>query len=80
MNITSAPQTGLLGINRGIDNVQKAAGDPTGSGKSDKVELASGRAPDAAVEASAADQHQAPTTQIVNDVEEVLGAIIDTHV
>ena len=85
MNITSAPQTGLLGLNRGIDNVQKAAGDITGSGKSDTAELASGRAPDEVVEASAAVQHEAPTTQVVSevkessDVENVLGAISDTH-
>jgi hypothetical protein len=79
MNITSAPQSGLLGLNRGIDNVQKAAGDPTGSGRPDKAELASGREPDEVVEASAAEQHQAPGTQVVSDVEEVLGNIIDTH-
>jgi hypothetical protein len=85
MNVTSAPQSGLLGLNRGIDNVQNVAGDHTGSGKSDKAELASGRAPDEVVEASASAQHEAASTQVVpdvnasSDVENVLGAIIDTH-
>lgn len=85
MNVTSAPQSGLLGLNRGIDNVQKVAGDMIGSGKADKAELASGRTPDEVVETSASSGHQAPTTQVVsavkesNDLEGVLGAIIDTH-
>jgi hypothetical protein len=85
MNVTSAPQSGLLGLNRGIDNVQKVAGDMTGSGKADKAELASGRTPDEAVETSASARHEAPTTQVVSEVKEssdlesVLGAIIDTH-
>ncbi|MFC6669641.1 hypothetical protein [Marinobacterium aestuariivivens] len=69
----------MLGINRGIDNVQKAAGDPVGSGRPDQPELASGREPDAVIEASEAGNHAAPKTQVVDQAREVLGNLIDTH-
>lgn len=79
MNVTSAPQSGLLGINRGIDNVQKASGDALGTGKPEQPELATGREPDAVIEASASADHQAPKTQVVDRAHEVLGNLIDTH-
>ena len=81
MNVTNSLQTGLIGLNRGIDNNPRAAGDFQGSGKSDVPELASGRGIDNAVaESTASRSAAASSTQVISGVSEVLGTNIDVVV
>ncbi len=81
MNVTNSLQTGLIGLNRGIDNNPRAAGDFQGSGKSDVPELASGRGIDNAVaESTASRSAAAASTQVISGVSEVLGTNIDVVV
>ncbi len=83
MNVTNALQTGLVGINRGLDNSPRAAGDVTGSGKSEEPEQATGRQQnEAVVESAAGTSVQAAETKVVNQVAELgePGAIIDIRV
>lgn len=83
MNVTNAAQSGFIGINRGLDNAPRAAGDVTGSGRPDQPELASGRAQDPAiVESVAGPTVQAASTQVVSQAAEPgsPGALIDVRV
>ncbi len=80
MNVTSALSTGVLGINRGIDGVQKAASDIAGAGKTDTPEEATGRdinesIADLAVEKNAV----AASTKVVQSVDGNLGTLIDVR-
>lgn len=81
MNVTNALQTGLIGLNRGLDNNPKAAGDFQGVGKSDVPELASGRALDNAVNETTLEANTAAAgTKVVTSIEEVLGTNVDVVV
>lgn len=78
MNVTSALNTGVLGLNRGLDGVQKAASDIVGAGKTDTPEEATGRdlnqsLADLSVEKNAV----AASTKVVQSVDEALGTLID---
>jgi len=80
MNVTAAQNSGLLNVNRTLDNSPKASGDVQGSGKPEDTSLSSGReinpsVADAAVEATT----EAAATEVVNQAEEVLGNLIDTR-
>lgn len=80
MNVTGALQTGLIGINRNLDNTARPAGDVAGTGRADIPEQASGREQNLAVKESTVSQtDQAPTTKVVTDASEVLGTNIDTR-
>ncbi|WP_299178250.1 hypothetical protein [uncultured Neptuniibacter sp.] len=83
MNVTNALQSGLLGVNRGLDNAPRAAGDVTGSGKTDEPELASGLNKNQAVDETAAGAGvEAASTKVVTPVESTgaSGSIIDVVV
>jgi hypothetical protein len=81
MNITNSLQTGLIGLNRGLDNNPKAAGDYHGSGKAEVPESASGAELDKAVsETSLSPLDQAASTKVVTSASEVLGANVDVVV
>lgn len=80
MNVNGALQTGVIGINRTLDNTLKSSSDQVGSGKPDVPELASGRAFNSAVTETTLDAStSAPTTKVVTDASEVLGTNIDTR-
>jgi len=80
MNVTSALNSGLLGINRGLDGVQKASGDIAGSGKSDSPEQATGRdVNEALVDLAVEKNAVAASTKVVQSAEETLGTLIDTR-
>jgi len=81
MNITNSLQTGLIGLNRGLDNNPRVAGDFQGSGKAEIPEVSSGRALEEAVtETSLAPLDQAASTKVVTSASEVLGANVDVVV
>lgn len=83
MNVTNALQTGLIGVNRGLDNAPRAASDVTGSGKPEQPEEATGRQQnEAVVESAAGTSVLAADTKVVNQVQELgePGAIIDIRV
>ncbi|QEQ95929.1 hypothetical protein [Neptunomonas concharum] len=80
MNISGALQTGLIGLNRTLDNTQKVAGDQVGNGKPEAPELASGRGANVALQESTVNPAtEAATTKVVTDASEVLGTNIDTR-
>ncbi len=80
MNISGALQTGLIGLNRTLDNTQKVAGDQVGNGKPETPELASGRGANVALQESTVNPAtEAATTKVVTDASEVLGTNIDTR-
>ena len=86
MNITNALQTGLIGLNRGLDNNPRAAGDFQGSGSATIPETASGVALDNSVDETTLDPGtEAATTKVVTDTTEInasvaLGANVDVVV
>lgn len=81
MNITNSLQTGLIGLNRGLDNNPRAAGDFHGTGKADVAETASGKDLDNAVaETTQSAVDQAPSTKVVTSASEVLGTNVDVVV
>ena len=86
MNITNALQTGLIGLNRGIDNNPRAAGDFHGSGSAPVPETASGTDLDNAVDETTLDPvTDAATTKVVTNATEInasvaLGANVDVVV
>lgn len=81
MNVTGALQSGLIGLNRTLDNSAKPAGDIAGTGQADVPEVSSGRELNNAVQSSTLEAtDQAPTTKVVTDANEVLGTNIDTRV
>ncbi len=82
MNINgiAAQTSGLMNVNRGLDNSQRAAGDIQGSGQPDDVALASGQEVDQAVNQAAVSQNESTAaTQVVREVNETLGSLIDTR-
>ncbi|MBY4678527.1 hypothetical protein [Marinobacterium arenosum] len=84
MNVTNALQSGLIGLNRTFDNVAKASGDLTGSGKPEQPEQASGVNNGPAVQetdvAAASGSDQVAATKVVTETEQTLGGNIDLHV
>lgn len=83
MNVTNAQLSGFIGINRGLDNAPRAAGDVTGSGRSEQPELASGRTQESAIVESAAGSNiQAAATKVVTQTAEPneSGALINVRV
>ena len=81
MNVSNALQTGLIGLNRSMDNNVKASGDVQGTGQVAQAEMASGREIDNAVEQSTLEATaEAATTKVVTDAYEVLGTNIDIRV
>ncbi|EXJ11634.1 MULTISPECIES: hypothetical protein [Nitrincola] len=81
INGVSAQATGLLNVNRGLDNNQRQAGDIQGTGRSDRPELATGVEVNPAVAQSAVNANvAAASTQVVSESSEVLGSMIDTRV
>jgi hypothetical protein len=80
MNISNALQTGLIGLNRNLDNNLKASGDQQGTGQVAVAELASGRDVDNAVQqTTVTPTTEAATTKVVTDASEVLGTNIDVR-
>lgn len=80
INGVAAQTTGLMNVNRGLDNSQRAAGDIQGTGQPDRPELASGRGVDQAVSQAAVSQTESTAaTQVVREVDESLGSLIDTR-
>ena len=80
MNVTNAQQSGLIGINRGLDNAPRSASDVSGSGK---PEEASGVQQNEAVAESAAGREvTAAETKVVSQAVEPgePGAIINIRV
>ena len=80
MNVSNAAQSGFIGINRGLDNAPRAAGDVTGSGKSSEPELATGRGQNEAVaESATGNEVEAAATKVVTSATEPgePGGIID---
>lgn len=87
INGVSAQVSGLLNVNRGLDNEQRAAGDLQGTGQPDPAVRASGPAASQSVqEAAVSQQVAAPSTQVVVETQgveesrEALGSLIDTSV
>lgn len=80
MNVTSAQSSGLINVNRTLDNTPKVAGDIQGSGHPEQAELATGREVNPAVaEAAVSESTAAASTKVVNAADEVLGNLIDTR-
>ncbi len=81
MNIANSLQTGQIGLNRGLDNNPRAAGDFQGTGKSAIPETASGKSIESAVAESAlAANTQAASTKVVTSISETLGTNVDVVV
>ncbi|MEM5530003.1 hypothetical protein WN093_14370 [Gammaproteobacteria bacterium AS21] len=81
MNVTNSLQTGLIGLNRGLDNNPKAAGDFQGSGKSAIPELASGHDLENAVAETTLEANTAAaSTKVVTSISDVLGTNVDVVV
>ncbi len=81
MNISSALQTGVIGINRGLDGVQKAASDIAGAGKPQAAEEASGKDLNAALADLTIEKNAtAASTKVVQSADEILGTLIDIRV
>ncbi|MEH6444060.1 MAG: hypothetical protein V7784_09180 [Oceanospirillaceae bacterium] len=81
MNVTNSLQTGLIGLNRGMDNNPRAAGDFHGSGRAEVAESASGKDLSKAVtETTLSETAEAASTKVVTDANEVLGTNIDVVV
>jgi hypothetical protein len=81
MNITNSLQTGLIGLNRGMDNNPRASGDFHGSGRAEVAESASGKALSKAVtETTLTATAEAASTKVVTDANEVLGTNINVVV
>ncbi len=81
MNVTNSLQTGLIGLNRGLDNNPRAAGDFQGRGKAEIAEIASGKDLENAVdETTLSATAQAPSTKVVTSVSDVLGTNVDVVV
>ena len=81
MNVSSAMSSGLLGINRGIDGVQKAASDIAGAGKTATPEEATGRDVNEALGDLVVEKNAvAASTKVVQSAEETLGTLINVRV
>ncbi|MBR9866286.1 MAG: hypothetical protein GYB20_04700 [Oceanospirillales bacterium] len=78
MNVTSALSTGVLGLNRGLDGVQKAASDIAGAGKTDTPEEGTGKDLNESLENLVVEKNAvAASTKVVQSVDETLGTLID---
>ncbi|SIS48191.1 hypothetical protein [Neptunomonas antarctica] len=90
MNISGTMQSGVIGLNRMLDNTLKSPSDQLGNGKPSSSEQASGQALSSTL--SSADNtatannsnavnanEQAQATKVVTDAGEVLGTNIDTR-
>ncbi|WP_296056908.1 hypothetical protein [uncultured Amphritea sp.] len=78
MNVTSALSTGVLGLNRGLDGVQKAASDIAGAGKTDTPEEGTGKNLNESLENLVVEKNAvAASTKVVRSVDETLGTLID---
>lgn len=78
MNVTSALSTGVLGLNRGLDGVQKAASDIAGEGKTDTPEEGTGKNLNESLENLVVEKNAvAASTKVVRSVDETLGTLID---
>lgn len=81
MNVTNSLQTGLIGLNRGLDNNPRVAGDFHGSGKAEVPETASGKElSNAVAETTQPATAQAASTKVVTSISEVLGTNVDVVV
>jgi len=82
MNVTGALQSGMIGLNRTFDNVQKASGDQVGSGQPERPEEATGRTTSAlqAVDGTTQSGNEVASTQVVSETEKTVGGNIDLHV
>ena len=81
MNVTNSLQTGMIGLNRGLDNNPRVAGDFHGSGKAAVPESASGRDLENAVaETTLSATQEAAATKVVTSISEVLGTNVDVVV
>ena len=80
MNVTGALQSGVIGLNRTLDNTQKSSSEISGSGRPEIPEQASGRELSSAVRDTTLEATtEAATTKVVTDASEVLGTNIDTR-
>lgn len=87
MNVSNALQSGVIGINRTLDNVAKASGDLHGSGKPEQPQEATGREPQSlsAVKDTTVQGTEAATTKVVTETSaaespEKVGGNINIHV
>ncbi|MCV6590195.1 MAG: hypothetical protein OIF57_14400 [Marinobacterium sp.] len=81
MNVVGAQNSGLITVNRGLDNVGKAVSDPQGSGKPEDVTLASGAESGSAVKETTVDKNDTvQATKVVTETEQTVGGNIDLHV
>lgn len=81
MNVTSALNSGVLGINRGLDGINKAASDIAGAGKTDSPEEVTGRDVNVALTDLTVEKNAvAASTKVVQSAEETLGTLIDIRV
>ena len=83
MNVSNALQSGVIGINRTLDNVAKASSDLHGSGKPDNAVEASGREPQRVTDVKETTQNAATedaTTKVVTAASETVGGNINLHV
>ncbi len=82
MNVTGALQSGMIGLNRTLDNVQKAASDQVGNGQPERPEEASGKTTAAlqAVAGTTQSGNEVASTQVVSEAEKTVGGNIDLHV
>jgi len=81
MNVTNAPATGLIGLNRTNDNAAKAASDSFGSGKPEDVSQATGVENGPNVKDTTVDSTDpVQATKVVTETERTQSGIIDLHV
>ena len=82
MNVGHLLQTGLVGINRTLDNTVKAASDHQGVGQPENVTQATGQTTglEKALEGSVQAQEAAAATKVVTESEAVSGTHVDIHV
>ncbi|MGB0468303.1 MAG: hypothetical protein ACPGF7_12350 [Pontibacterium sp.] len=82
MNVTNALQSGVIGINRTLDNTAKASGDIQGSGKPEKPQEATGREPAfvTAVQDTTLQASEVASAKVVTATSETVGGNINIHV
>jgi hypothetical protein len=89
MNISGTMQSGVIGLNRMLDNTLKSSSDQLGNGKPSSSEQASGQALSSTLSSAANTattnnnavnaNEQAQATKVVTDAGEILGTNIDTR-
>lgn len=82
MNIGQALQTGLIGMNRTLDNNAKAASDHQGTGQPTQTAEATGQASrlEEVVKGTVSETEAAAATKVVTATDEMLGTHVDIHV